>query len=92
MVIRKVEIKTVFPDGTVPDKKTVQTAPSGKAFSDAGIERMLGTISKRLQVACPHWEFRLVKLSPVGTTARYVFSYSGIREMAPSVQTQITPS
>lgn len=88
---RKVQITTVFPKDTLPDKSTVQVAPPNKAFNEEGIEQMLITIAARLEAACPQWDFNIIELSPLGQTARYVFRYSGIKMVPSSVPIQTTP-
>lgn len=91
-LVRRIEIRIVFPEGTIPEKKTVQVAPDNKAFSEDGIERMLKTIGERLERACPHWEFRLFELSAMGSTAGFVFRYAATREIPSSDPTQTIPS
>lgn len=86
-VYRKFEIRTIFPEGTLPDQTTVQRAPAGKAFTVDAVSRALDTVAARLKAACPGLEFKMIKLAPLGNMPRFCF-----KAVTPSDQTQITPS
>lgn len=78
-LFRKIEMKIIFPDNILPPKKVSQHAEARKGFGPAGIDDSLMQITDRLDTLYPWWEFKMTPLSPVGRTARYVFTFAGYR-------------
>ena len=76
---RKLEMRIVFPDRIFPDKQIVQHAEPHKGFGPEGIDAALMQVTDQLDTLYPWWDFRLVTLSPVGRTARFVFTFAGYR-------------
>lgn len=78
-LFRKIEMKIIYPDNIMPPKTISQRAEAHKGFGPAGLDDVLMQVTDRLDSLYPWWDFRYVALSPVGRTARYVFTFAGYR-------------
>ena len=85
-LFRKVTIKIVYPDNLFPEKTYSHHAGPHQGFGPDGVDDLLMQTATRLDELYPWWEFRLVELTSVGRTARFVFTYAGPRS-APSPTT-----
>lgn len=80
-IYRRIDIKIVFPDKILPDRKMSQRAEPHKGISPDGIDDLLMQTADQLDTLYPWWQFRVVELAPVGRTAKYVFTFAGNRAM-----------
>lgn len=79
ILYRKAMVKVIFPDGIFPDRTFVQHAGPKQGFSPDNIFEMLDQIATRLDELYPWWDFKSSELTPVGSTARYVFTFDSYR-------------
>jgi len=80
-LFRRIEVKVIFPDKIFPERTYVQKAGPHQGFGPEGVDAMLMDIADKLEELYPWWNFTVVELSPVGRTARFVFTFAGTREV-----------
>ena len=76
-LFRKVEITIYFPENMFPPKKMSQHANAHQGFGPDGIDDLLMQTADQLEQLYPWWEFKYIALTPVGRTARFVFTFAG---------------
>ena len=81
-LFRRIEVKVIFPDKIFPVRTYVQKAGPHQGFGPEGVDAMLMDIADKLEELYPWWNFTVVELSPVGRTARFVFTFAGTREVS----------
>jgi hypothetical protein len=92
-LFKRLTVKVQFPADIFGDKTFIQKAPAGKGFHAAGIQEMLENLAEQLDTLYPFWDFTVVEMSPIGSTARYTFTFAGYRagspETSPAVAQEI---
>jgi hypothetical protein len=91
-LFRKVLVKVVFPDAIFPDKSFIQHAGPKQGFGPTGIDDILMNIADQLDTLYPFWEFKATEMTPIGRTARFVFTFTGYRATQPAQDKPITDS
>ena len=91
-LFRKVTIKIVYPDNLFPEKTYSHHAGPHQGFGPDGVDDLLMQTATRLDELYPWWEFRVVELTSVGRTARFVFTYAGPRSVGLSETKGLSPS
>ena len=81
-LFRKMTVKVIFPDNIFPERTYVQHAGPHQGFGPEGVDAMLNDVADKLDELYPWWNFKPVELSPVGRTARFVFTFAGTREVS----------
>ena len=89
-LFRKMTVKIIYPDNIFPEKTYVQHAGAHQGFGPEGIDHMLNEIADKLDTLYPWWDFKPLELSPVGRTARFVFTWVGYRGNQTSEMVQST--
>ena len=79
---RKVVVKIVFPNETLPVKYLSQRADPRRGFGPAGIDDILHQVADQLDTLYPFWEFKPIEIASVNSTAKYVFTFAGYRSVA----------
>ena len=85
-LFRRIEVKVIFPDKIFPERTYVQKAGPHQGFGPEGVDAMLNDVADKLDELYPWWNFKPVELSPVGRTARFVFTFAGTREVPSPTQ------
>lgn len=88
-LFRRVEIKVIFSDNSLPVKKLAYKAQgSRQAYGPEGIDAMLMNVADQLDQLYPWWEFKMIPLAPRGRVACYAFSVVGPRLIAELAATE----
>ena len=82
-LFRKVTVKIVYPENLFPEKTYIQHAGPKQGFNPEGIDEILMQTATRLDDLYPWWEFSYAELTPVGRTARFVFTFAKYRAITP---------
>lgn len=79
-LVRRVEVRVVFPDGVFAPKVMRYKAEPKKGFSSQAVDEILENVANDLETKFPWWEFNLVPLSCSSREARYSICCVGYRE------------